>query len=68
MYKKLIETIDEPVLFYCAGILGNRHFTKVENVINKACRYFWELAKMRQNYVVKVISAVVKPKLEMVLF
>ena len=66
MYKKLIDSADEPVLFYCAGIWGNRHFTKVENVIIKACRYFWELAKMRQIYLEKVISADVKQKQEMV--
>ena len=31
-YKNLKESADEPVLFFCAGIWGNRHLTKVENV------------------------------------
>ena len=40
VYTKLIETFVEPVLFYGAGIWGQRYYPEVETVLNKACRYF----------------------------
>ena len=39
-YEKLIESVVEPVLFYCSGIGGTRKFPKVQRVQNKACEYF----------------------------
>ena len=70
VYKKLIESVVEPVLFYCAGIWGNRNFTKVESVINKACRYFLGVSKNAPNISSKGdmgwVSAEVKQKLETV--
>lgn len=68
--KKLIESVVEPVLFYCAGIWGNRRFPKVESVINKACRYFLGVSKNAPNLSSKGdmgwVSAEVKQKLETV--
>ena len=49
VYKKLVESIVEPVLFYCSGIWGNRKYTKVEGVLNKACRYFLGVSKNASN-------------------
>ena len=72
VYKKLIESVVEPVLFYCAGIWGNRKFTKVESVMNKACRYFLGVSKNAPNLSSKGdmgwVSADVKQKLETVRF
>ena len=70
VYKKLIESIVEPVLFYCSGIWGNRKYTKVEGVLNKACRYFLGVSKNAPNLSSKGdmgwASAEVKQKLETV--
>ena len=70
VYKKLIESVVEPVLFYCAGIWGNRRFPKVESVMNKACRYFFGVSKNASNLSSKGdmgwVSAEVKQKLETV--
>ncbi|MCG8045103.1 MAG: reverse transcriptase family protein, partial [Candidatus Thiodiazotropha endolucinida] len=70
VYKKLIESIVEPVLFYCSGIWGNRKFPKVESVMNKACRLFLGVSKNAPNLSSKGdmgwISAENKQKLETV--
>ena len=70
VYKKLIDSVVEPVLFYCAGIWGNRKFSKVESIINKACRYFLGVSKNAPNVSSKGdmgwVSAEVKQKLETV--
>ena len=70
VYKKLVESIVEPVLFYCSGIWGNRKYTKVEGVLNKACRYFLGVSKNAPNLSSKGdmgwASAEVKQKLETV--
>ena len=66
VYKKLIDS----VLFYCAGIWGNRKFSKVESIINKACRYFLGVSKNAPNVSSKGnmgwVSAEVQQKLETV--
>ena len=48
VYTKMIETIVEPVLFYCSGIWGTRKFPKVQSVLNKACRYVLGVTKKRR--------------------
>ena len=40
VYSKLIETIVEPVLFFCSGIWKHTKYNEIESVLNKACRYF----------------------------
>ena len=57
VYKELIDSVVEPVFFYCPGSWRNRKFSKVENIINIACRYFWESVKKHQICLVKVIWA-----------
>lgn len=48
VYTKMIETIVEPVLFYCSVILGTRKFPKVQNVLNKAYRSFLGSQRMHR--------------------
>ena len=49
VYSKLIDSVVEPVLSFCAGILANRKLSKVESIINKACRYFLGVSKNAQH-------------------
>ena len=42
---KYIQSVVEPVLFYCSGIWGTRKFPKVQRVLNKACQYFLRVSK-----------------------
>ena len=49
VYTKLVETIVEPVLFFCSGIWGQTKFTEIETVFNKACRYFLGVTKHCSN-------------------
>ena len=68
VYTKMIESVVEPVLFYCAGIWGTRKFPKVQSVLNKACRYFLGVSKNAPNTATRGdmgwVSAEVKQKLE----
>ena len=68
VYTKIIESVDEPVLFYCSGIWGTRKFPKVQIVLNKACRYFLGVSKNAPNTATRGdmgwVSAEVKQKLE----
>ena len=70
VYMKLINTIVEPVLFYCAGIWGHRYFREIDTVLNKACRYFLGTSKNASNLATRgdmgLHSCYVKQKLEMV--
>ena len=70
VYTKMIETIVEPVLFYCSGIWGTRKFPKVQSVLNKACRYFLGVTKNAPNTSTRGdmgwASAEVKQKIECV--
>ena len=70
VYTKMIETIVEPVLFYCSGIWGTRKFPKVQSVLNKACRYFLGVTKNAPNIATRGdmgwVAAEVKQKLECV--
>ena len=36
VYTKFIESVVEPVLFYCSGIKANCKFQKVKRFLNKA--------------------------------
>ena len=36
VYTQFIESVVEPVLFYCSGIKGNCKFPKVKNFLKKA--------------------------------
>ena len=47
VYTKLIESVVEPVLFYCSGIWGTC-FPKVQRVLNKTCQYFLRASKKHQ--------------------
>ena len=49
VYTKLIETMVEPVLFYCSGIWGHINFSEIESVRNKAGRYFLGVTKHCSN-------------------
>ena len=49
VYKKLIDSFVEPVLFYCACIWGNSKFSKVESIIKNALRYFLGVSKNAPN-------------------
>ena len=70
VYTKMIETIVEPVLFYCSGIWGTRKFPKVQSMLNKACRYFLGVTKNAPNIATRGdmgwVAAEVKQKLECV--
>ena len=70
VYTKLIESVVEPVLFYCSGIWGTRKFPKVQRVLNKACRYFLGVSKNAPNTASRGdmgwVSAEVKQKIECV--
>ena len=68
VYTKLIETVVEPVLFYGAGVWGQRYFNEIEVVLNKACRYFLGVGKFASNIATRGdmgwVSCKVKQKLE----
>ena len=40
VFKKLYESLVEPVLFYSCGVWGISDFKEIQMVQNKACRYF----------------------------
>lgn len=40
VYTKLVETIVEPVLFFCSCIWSHTKSPEIESVLNKAGRYF----------------------------
>ena len=49
VYTKLINSIVEPVLFYCAGVWRNRYHSEIDTVLNKACSYFLGTSKNASN-------------------
>ena len=49
VYTKLVETMVEPVLFFCSGIWGHTNFSEIESVLNKAGRYFLGVTKHCSN-------------------
>ena len=49
VYTKLVDTIVEPVLFYCSGIWGHTNFSEIESVLNKAGWYFLCVTKHCSN-------------------
>ena len=70
VYKKLVETVVEPVLFYGAGIWGYRKFPAIESVLNKAKRLYLGVGKYAPNLAISGdlgwASAETKQKLEVV--
>ena len=70
VYTKLINSIVEPVLFYCAGIWGLRYYREIDTVLNKACMYFWGTSKNASKLATRddmgIDSCIVKQKLETV--
>ena len=68
VYTKLLESVVEPVTFYCSGIWGTRKFPKVQIFLNKACRYFLGVSKNAPNTASRGdmgwVSAEVKQKIE----
>ena len=55
VYSKLIESVVEPVLFYCPGIWGHDKYSAIDAVVNRACRMFLGLSKMPRTQQVEVI-------------
>ena len=49
VYNRLIESVVEPVLFYCSGKWGHNKFNEIETVLNKAGRYFLGVSKNCSN-------------------
>ena len=49
VYTKLIETMVEPLLFYCSGIWGHTNFSEIDSVLNKAGQYFLGVTKHCSN-------------------
>ena len=49
VYSKLIESVVEPVLFYCSGIWGHNKYSAIDAVVNRACRMFLGLSKNATN-------------------
>ena len=70
VYKKLFESVVEPVMFYCAGIWGYKVYSEIESVLNIACRLYLGVSKHAANNASKGdmgwYSAEVKQKLEVV--
>lgn len=70
VYKRLIVSIVEPILFYCSGVWGGRKFPKIEAARNKASRYFLGVSKNAPNVSSRGdmgwASAEVKQKIETV--
>ena len=70
VYTKLVNSVVEPVLFYCAGIWGNRYQKEIDVVFNKACRYFLGTSKNASNAATRGdmgwVSCNVKLKIETV--
>ena len=46
VYSKLVESVVEPVLFYCSGIWGHNRYGEIDAVLNRACRMYLGLIKM----------------------
>ena len=67
VYTKLINCIVESVLFYCAGVWGNRYHNEIDTVLNKACGYFLSTSKNVSNVTTRDdmgwVSCFVKQKL-----
>ena len=70
VYTKLISSLVEPVLFYCAGIWGTRYYKEIDVVVNKACRHFLGTNKNASNIATRGDigwdSCIIKQKLETV--
>ena len=70
VYTKLISSLVEPVLFYCAGIWGTGCHKEIDVVLNKACRYFLGTSKNSSNIATRGDmgwdSCIIKQKLETV--
>ena len=49
VYCKLYETLVEPILYYCAGIWGQKEYRLVNNVQNRAMRLFLGVTKTTSN-------------------
>ena len=70
VYTKLISSLVEPVLYYCAGIWGTRYHKEIDVVLYIACRYFLGTNKNASNIATRWdmgwVSCIVKQKLETV--
>ena len=68
VFKKLYESLVEPVLFYSCGVWGISDFKEIQMVQNKACRYFLGGGKCASNVALRGDmgwnSCFVKAKLE----
>ena len=45
VYSKLVESVVEPILFYCSGIWGHNRYSEIDSVLNKACRLYLGVSK-----------------------
>ena len=55
VYNRLIESVVEPVLFYCSGIWGHNKFTEIETDLNKVVDISLEFPKIVQIFLQEVI-------------
>ena len=49
VYSKLVESVVEPVLFYCSGIWGHNRYGEIDAVLNRACRMYLCVSKNAPN-------------------
>jgi len=68
-FTKLYECIVQPVMLYGAGLWGNKEFSKLNTIQNRACKYFLGLPKTASNVAcegdIGWLSVYSKQKLEM---
>ena len=49
VFKKLYQSLVEPVLFYASGLWGISDYREIQTIQNKACRYFLGSGKCASN-------------------
>ncbi|XP_050403757.1 uncharacterized protein LOC126819646 [Patella vulgata] len=49
VFSKLYASLVEPILFYCAGIWGTKSYSCVNNIQNKAIKFFLGVGKTTSN-------------------
>ena len=53
VYSKLYTSLVEPILFYGSGIWGTKSYSAINNVQNKAAKYFLAVGKRTSNTAVR---------------
>ena len=49
VYSKLVDSVVEPVLFYCSGIWGHNRYSEIDEVLNRACSMYLGVSKNAPN-------------------